>query len=41
VAWLSDDQLIIVSDRMKARKQEKRCAEKDQSIHIFRIPDNE
>jgi uncharacterized protein YjiK len=41
VAWLSDDHLVIVSDRMKARKQRKRCAEKDQSIHIFRIPDKE
>ena len=39
VAWLSDDHLVVVSDRMKASKQAKRCAEKDQSIHIFRIPD--
>ena len=41
VAWLSDDQLVIVSDRMKARKQSKRCSEKDQSIHILRIPGRE
>ena len=41
VAWLSDDHLVIVSDRMKARKQRKRCKEKDQSIHIFRIPAQE
>jgi hypothetical protein len=39
VAWLSDDHLVMVSDRMKAGKQPRRCEDKDQSIHIFRIPD--
>lgn len=39
VAWLSDDQLVVVSDRMKAKKQPTRCADKDQSIHIFQIPE--
>jgi len=39
VAWLSDDHLVMVSDRMKARKQPMRCEDKDQSIHVFRIPD--
>jgi hypothetical protein len=38
VAWLSDDLLVAVSDRRKANKQPKRCADKDQSIHVFRIP---
>lgn len=38
VDWLSDDLLVAVSDRMKASKQAKRCGQKDQSIHVFRIP---
>jgi hypothetical protein len=37
IAWLTPDTLIAVSDRKKA-EQPSRCAEKDQSIHIFRIP---
>ncbi|MBT8468922.1 MAG: hypothetical protein KJN97_09250 [Deltaproteobacteria bacterium] len=37
VAWLSEDTLVCVSDKKKGRQPEK-CAEKDQSIHIFRIP---
>ena len=37
VAWLSADTLVAVSDRRK-RNQPKRFADKDQSIHIFRIP---
>ena len=37
VAWLSSDTLVAVSDRRK-KDQPKRCADKDQSIHIFRIP---
>jgi hypothetical protein len=37
IAWLSPDTLIAVSDRKKAQ-QPSRCDEKDQSIHIFRIP---
>jgi hypothetical protein len=37
IAWLSEDTLVAVSDRKKARQPE-RCADKDQSIHIFRIP---
>ncbi|UCH49844.1 MAG: hypothetical protein JSU95_08815 [Betaproteobacteria bacterium] len=40
VDWLSDDLLVVVSDRMKADKQAKRCAAKDQSIHVFRIPES-
>ena len=37
IAWLSPDTLVAVSDRRK-RGQSKRCAKKDQSIHIFRVP---
>jgi uncharacterized protein YjiK len=37
IAWLSRDTLVAVSDRKK-RQQPGRCAEKDQSIHLFRIP---
>ena len=37
IAWLSRDTLVAVSDRKK-RQQPARCAEKDQSIHLFRIP---
>ncbi|MDG2223009.1 MAG: LpqB family beta-propeller domain-containing protein, partial [Rubripirellula sp.] len=37
VSWVSDDQLVMVSDRCK-KNQKKRCREKDQSIHLFRIP---
>jgi hypothetical protein len=38
IAWLSRDTLVAVSDRKK-RQQPARCAEKDQSIHLFRIPE--
>jgi len=37
VAWLSSDTLVAVSDRRK-KDQPKRFADKDQSIHVFRIP---
>lgn len=37
VSWLSDDELVMVSDRRK-KGQDKDNAKKDQSIHIFRIP---
>jgi hypothetical protein len=37
VAWLTKDTLVAVSDRSKS-DQPNRCARKDQSIHIFRIP---
>jgi uncharacterized protein YjiK len=37
IAWLSRDTLVAVSDRKK-RQQPARCAEKDQSVHLFRIP---
>jgi hypothetical protein len=37
IAWLSGDTLVAVSDRKKKR-QPARCAQKDQSIHVFQIP---
>jgi hypothetical protein len=37
IDWLDEDTLIAVSDRMKTG-QPARCAKKDQSIHVFRIP---
>jgi uncharacterized protein YjiK len=37
IAWLDGRTLVAVSDRRKAG-QPKRCARKDQSIHVFRIP---
>lgn len=37
IAWLTPDTLVAVSDRAKSG-QPTRCAAKDQSIHIFRIP---
>ena len=37
VTWLGNDRLVVVSDKVKA-DQPKRCARKDQSVHIFRLP---
>ena len=37
IAWLSPNTLVAVSDRRK-KHQPSSCAEKDQSIHVFRIP---
>ena len=37
IDWLSEDTLIAVSDRRK-KNQRARCANTDQSIHVFRIP---
>jgi hypothetical protein len=37
IAWVAEDTLVAVSDRRKAG-QAGRCARKDQSIHVFRIP---
>jgi hypothetical protein len=38
VAWLADNRIIAVSDRMKTDDQNGRCARKDKSIHIMKIP---
>lgn len=37
VTWLGNDRLVVVSDKVKA-DQPRRCARKDQSVHIFRLP---
>ena len=37
VTWLGNDRLAVVSDKWKADQPE-RCARKDQSVHIFRLP---
>lgn len=39
VSWLTADRILVVSDKRKPRTQAKRCRRKDQSIHIFRIPE--
>ena len=38
VSLINDHKLAAVSDRIKRKKQHKRCKQKDQSIHFFRIP---
>jgi hypothetical protein len=38
IAWLSTDTIVAVSDRAKSNQPD-RCTKKDQSIHIFRIPE--
>ena len=37
IDWLSEDTLVAVSDRKKKQHPAK-CGNKDQSIHVFRIP---
>jgi len=40
VAWITSNRLVTVSDRRKKDKQpDKRLSEKDQSIHLFDIPE--
>jgi hypothetical protein len=38
VAWLSEQQVAVVSDRAKPGEQPQKCRDKDQSIHIFNLP---
>lgn len=38
VDWLTDNRIIVVSDRMKTDDQNGRCARKDKSIHIMKVP---
>jgi hypothetical protein len=39
VHWINDDMIIAVSDKMKGRgKQDFRCFDKDQSVHVFVLP---
>jgi hypothetical protein len=39
IAWGGKGLLVTVSDRMKNRGQHSRCAQHDQSIQVFRIPE--
>jgi hypothetical protein len=41
VCWVSPSRLVFVSDRRKAGEQPRRVEEKDQSIHIFDLPEEE
>lgn len=38
VSWMAPDQVVMCSDKAKP-EQDRRCRAKDQSIHVFRIPD--
>lgn len=38
ISWLDDQTLVAVSDRMKPAEQHAKCAKRDQSIHLFRLP---
>ena len=38
VTWLPDGRLVVVSDKAKSDEQASRCEQKDQSIHIFKLP---
>ena len=39
IHWINDEMLIAVSDKMKGKgKQDFRCFEKDQSVHVFVLP---
>jgi hypothetical protein len=40
IHWINEDMVIAVSDKMKGHgKQDFRCFEKDQSAHVFMLPD--
>jgi hypothetical protein len=39
VAWLDEDRLVVVSDRANPRKHPKRARRRDESIHVFRLPE--
>ena len=38
VSWLSDDDVVVVSDKAKPGKHADRCRAKEQSVHVFAIP---
>ena len=38
ICWLNPNQIVVVSDKCKTSTQPKRCQQKEQSIHIFNIP---
>jgi hypothetical protein len=37
LAWISDDRIVVVSDRAKRRKFPRRARRRDESIHVFRL----
>lgn len=39
LSWLGERRLMVVSDRRKADTQKPRCGAKDQSVHIFELPE--
>jgi hypothetical protein len=40
VEWLNDQTIVVVSDKMKGKgKQDFLCFDKDQSVHVFVLPD--
>ena len=39
ITWLDEKTFAVVSDKAKRGKQSKRCEDRDQSIHIFRLTD--
>lgn len=39
IHWINDEMLMAVSDKMKSKgKQDFRCFDKDQSVHVFALP---
>jgi hypothetical protein len=38
VAWITPEEITVVSDRRNKDGQKRRCKRKAQSIHSFRIP---
>ena len=39
IHWINDEMLMAVSDKMKSKgKQDFRCFDKDQSVHVFVVP---
>lgn len=38
VSWIDDDRLVMVSDRTKPGDQHPRCRAKEESIHVFALP---
>jgi hypothetical protein len=37
LAWISDDRIVVVSDRATRRKFPGRARRRDESIHVFRL----
>lgn len=40
LAWIDEDRLVVVSDRAKRRRHPKRARRRDESIHVFRLPED-